>query len=110
MANEPKAPATRRKATAKTAADKPAKTALKAPPTKKTAAADKPAKPAAAKPRKTKALASAAPITPETRLRHIAVAAYYIAEKRGFAGDAADDWLTAEQQIDHLLLAGQLPA
>ncbi len=48
-------------------------------------------------------------ITAEARLRHIEVAAYYIAEHRGFSGgDAADDWLAAEQQIDHLLLAGKL--
>ena len=33
--------------------------------------------------------------------RHLEVAAYYIAERRGFAGDhALDDWLEAERQID----------
>ena len=34
----------------------------------------------------------------------IAVAAYYLAEKRGFAGDCADaDWMTAEVEIDAML-------
>src|SRR5262245_39221841 len=52
----------------------------------------------------------AQPITAEERLRHIEVAAYYIAEKRGFSGgDAAEDWMAAESQVDGLLLAGRLP-
>ncbi len=34
----------------------------------------------------------------------IAVAAYYLAEHRGFSGgNATDDWLAAEQQIDRML-------
>lgn len=107
MANEVKARTARRKTSNKAeteqAAAKPAK---KAKTDSKTGVA-KPAGKAASKPRKT---ASKLPITPEVRLRHIEVAAYYIAEKRGFAdGDTAEDWLTAERQVDHLLLSGKLP-
>jgi hypothetical protein len=40
----------------------------------------------------------------EERSEMIAVAAYYLAEHRGFAPDGAtDDWLAAEQQIDLML-------
>jgi hypothetical protein len=36
--------------------------------------------------------------------RMIAEAAYYLAEKRGFAGEhALDDWLTAERQVGQLI-------
>lgn len=42
--------------------------------------------------------------TAEERSEMIAVAAYYLAERRGFAsGSATDDWLKAEQQIDRML-------
>lgn len=35
------------------------------------------------------------------RIERIAVAAYYRAEARGFApGEAMDDWLTAEAEVD----------
>lgn len=45
-------------------------------------------------------------ITPEQRLRDIAVAAYYIAERRGFApGDPLEDWVQGEAEIDCLLAA-----
>ncbi|MBK5929152.1 hypothetical protein CCR82_01025 [Halochromatium salexigens] len=40
----------------------------------------------------------------EERGEMIAVAAYYLAEHRGFtAGSAIEDWLEAEQQIDRML-------
>ena len=43
-------------------------------------------------------------VTPEERQHMIAIAAYIRAEKRGFAGgDAVDDWLHAEAEIDALL-------
>jgi len=39
--------------------------------------------------------------TPEERHYLIAVAAYFIAEQRGFQGDAAlDDWVQAEAAVD----------
>jgi hypothetical protein len=43
-------------------------------------------------------------VTPEERQHMIAIAAYVRAEKRGFVGgDAVDDWLYAEAEIDTLL-------
>ncbi|MGZ0080535.1 DUF2934 domain-containing protein [Methylomonas sp. ZR1] len=43
-------------------------------------------------------------VTPEERYRMIAEAAYYRAEKHGFAGgDMAEDWREAEAEIDCLL-------
>lgn len=40
-------------------------------------------------------------LSPEERLRYIAEAAYYRAEKRGFApGGELDDWLEAEAEVD----------
>jgi hypothetical protein len=42
--------------------------------------------------------------TPAERAEMIAVAAYYLAERRGFAPGGADtDWLLAEEQIDRML-------
>lgn len=46
----------------------------------------------------------AATISPEERCQAIAVAAYYLAEARGFQpGSELDDWLVAEAQIDQKL-------
>lgn len=42
-------------------------------------------------------------VSPEERYRMIAEAAYYRAEKRGFAGDMAEDWREAEAEIDRVL-------
>mgnify|MGYP001806376596 CR=1 FL=1 len=42
--------------------------------------------------------------TPEQRREMIAIAAYYLAEQRGFApGGAETDWLRAERAVDALL-------
>ena len=42
----------------------------------------------------------------EERGEMIAVAAYYLAEQRGFSADGTiDDWLEAERRIDRLLEA-----
>ncbi|QGU32588.1 DUF2934 domain-containing protein [Thermochromatium tepidum] len=50
-----------------------------------------------------------APPTPAERHAMIAVAAYYLAERRGFApGGAEADWLAAERAIDAMLAARQL--
>jgi hypothetical protein len=47
---------------------------------------------------------SSSPVTAEMRRTMIAEAAYYIAERRGFAdGGTMDDWLLAEKQIDAAL-------
>lgn len=80
---------------------------VKASPAKAVAKKNTAAKSAAAKPVAKKAApAKAAPakkgngITAEQRYRMIAEAAYYIAEKRGFApGDPSRDWADAEAQI-----------
>lgn len=50
-------------------------------------------------------------ITAEERHRMIAEAAYFIALQRGFAeGDAFDDWVAAERQIDRTLLVVPTPS
>ncbi|MCF7991176.1 MAG: DUF2934 domain-containing protein [Thiohalocapsa sp.] len=42
--------------------------------------------------------------SPDERERMVAVAAYYLAEHRGFApGGQDDDWRRAERQIDSML-------
>jgi hypothetical protein len=56
-----------------------------------------------ATPRKTAPNASGIPqLTPEERYRMICEAAYFLAEKRGFVGDTANDWFEAERQIENL--------
>jgi hypothetical protein len=48
--------------------------------------------------------ATAGAISPERRNGMVAEAAYYIAERRGFAeGSPIEDWLMAEAQIDAML-------
>jgi hypothetical protein len=48
--------------------------------------------------------APAASIEPDAMHRMIETAAYYQAEKRGFAaGHEQDDWLIAEQEISRML-------
>jgi hypothetical protein len=47
-------------------------------------------------------------VTPEERAHMIAEAAYYRAERRGFApGHELEDWLAAEAEIDRELVAAQ---
>lgn len=108
----------------KKATTKAAAAATKAPP--KTAAkpvAAKPAatktatktaaKPATAAPRKAAKSANpgVAGIGPEQRRHYVEVAAYYIAERRGFVGGShAEDWIAAEAEIDRLLKEGKLNA
>jgi hypothetical protein len=53
------------------------------------------------------ALAGLANVTPARRLAMIRDAAYFRAERRGFApGNDADDWAAAEREIDELLAKG----
>lgn len=48
-------------------------------------------------------------VNPDQRRNYIEVAAYYIAERRGFSGGhEAEDWATAEIEIDRLLAEGKL--
>ena len=56
-----------------------------------------PVKPAAAS-------TKAAPLTPAERMKMIAEAAYFIAEKHGFSnGRELTDWTAAEKQVDALI-------
>jgi hypothetical protein len=49
-------------------------------------------------------------IDQELRRDMIAKAAYYRAERRGFAaGHEAEDWLAAESEVDAALMLGALP-
>ncbi|MDE2599654.1 MAG: DUF2934 domain-containing protein [Rhodocyclaceae bacterium] len=121
MANE-KTSTTRRKSSTETkaaiskptvkTASKSKTAAVKAAPVKaapKKTSVSKTEKPAEKKPAARKAKATGQPITAETRLRHIEIAAYYIAENSGFNRNPADCWIAAESEIDGLLLAGKLP-
>lgn len=84
---------------------KAASTATTAVPRARKAAAPSPAevkspakapKPVATRSRKP----ASAPLPDELRRRYVAVAAYYIAERRGFQGRPSDDdWYEAEEQI-----------
>lgn len=48
-------------------------------------------------------------ISNEQRRRYIEVAAYFMAERRGFAGaNPASDWVKAEIEIDRMISAGKL--
>lgn len=110
MATEAKPAASAKAATKKPAA--PAKKAAAAPKTAKAAPGIKAAPKAADAPR-----AKATParrsktveVDPELRRHYVEVAAYYIAERRGFLGGCEhEDWLAAEVEIDGLLQAGKL--
>lgn len=86
-----------------------AKTAAKTAAPKKPAA--KSAVPKAAKPKAApKTAAKKVPaLSPDQRRYYVEVAAYYMAERRGFqGGDPAGDWLAAEAEIDRLLQEGVL--
>jgi len=61
-------------------------------------------KPAANTVLPTEAPTVATALAAEQKRRLVEVAAYYIAERRGFeGGDAASDWLAAEAEIDTLM-------
>jgi Protein of unknown function (DUF2934) len=48
-------------------------------------------------------------VTPEQRRHYIEVAAFYIAERRGFTpGDPMADWLAAQAEIDRAIASGRL--
>ncbi|MCF8200085.1 MAG: DUF2934 domain-containing protein [Sulfuritalea sp.] len=96
----------------KPAAPKPKQTPAEIKPAKakpkteaKAAPAVKPAVKKPAKPRSKKPVL----VPPEQRRFYVEVAAYHIAERRGFAaGDPLEDWVQAEAEIDRLLAAGLL--
>ena len=72
-----------------------AKTEVVSKPTKKVAVAAK------------KASAVAKRLDPAQRANYVEVAAFYIAERRGFAAaNPMDDWLAAEAEIDRMIASG----
>ena len=89
-----KAPKAASTSTAKAAVPRARKAAAPSPAEVKSPA--KAPKPVATRSRK----AASAPLPDELRRRYVAVAAYYIAERRGFQGRPSDDdWYEAEEQI-----------
>jgi len=110
---------TKTKATAKV--DAPVAATAAAPvattPVVEKAAETKPAVKATAKKvsaAKTKLKPSSTPapvLTSEQRNHYVSVAAFYIAERRGFTlGNPADDWLEAEAEVDRLIASGHFTA
>jgi hypothetical protein len=90
-----KSAVTKAAAPAKSTATKPVVSAAKTTGTKKPAIAKK----------------SASPLSAGQRRFYVEVAAYYIAERRGFqGGNALDDWAAAEAEVDRLLRDGILNA
>lgn len=50
-------------------------------------------------------------VSPDQHRHYVEVAAYYIAERRGFPGDGTlEDWLQAEAEVERLLKDGLLNA
>ncbi len=99
-------PAVKANAAAKPAAAKKPATTAKAT---KSGAVAKPAKPVTSTTKPTKAKAGGGALAPDQRRYYIEVAAYYIAERRGFqGGDALEDWAAAEAEVDRLLREGVL--
>jgi hypothetical protein len=73
------------------------KAAVKKSPAQKAAPTKVGATPVAARPA----------VTAEQRHHYIEVAAFYVAQRRGFApGNPIDDWAMAEQEVDGLIAAG----
>ena len=107
-----KSPVVAKAPAAKKAIAKPVATTSK--PAKKTApkAAAKPvtqpvAKPATKPATARKAAAVAKRLDPAQRANYVEVAAFYIAERRGFAAaNPMDDWLAAEAEIARLIASG----
>ena len=65
------------------------------------------AKKAAAKANPDPVAATGTTISPEQRLHYVEVAAFYIAERRGFTpGHPVDDWSAAEAEVDRLIASG----
>jgi len=90
-----KAPA-KKTATAPVVATAP-KAAVKKVPAKKAAPAKASTTPVATRPA----------VTAEQRHNYIEVAAFYVAQRRGFApGNPVDDWAMAEREVDGLIASG----
>ncbi|MDP2810911.1 MAG: DUF2934 domain-containing protein [Rhodocyclaceae bacterium] len=80
-----------------------AMTKAKAPVKAKAPAVAKPA--AAPRPRRT----AAPKVDPDQHRHYVQIAAYFIAEQRGFLGGCdVEDWVLAENEIDRMLREGKL--
>jgi surface antigen len=91
----------------KTAKAAPASTTTKT--VAKPAAKKAPARATSARPARGNGAAKSHRVNPDQRRNYIEVAAYYIAERRGFVGgNEIDDWAAAEAEIDRLLSEGKL--
>ncbi len=88
----------------------PKKPAAKQPAAKKTVEAKKATGPKKATPKASVTRGVVRREVSEDQRRHyIEVAAYYIAERRGFVGGSPEeDWQAAEAEIDRLLAEGKL--
>lgn len=93
---EAKKPAAKKTAAAKPKAAATKESAKKTVAAKKTSAEKKPAAPK-------KAATKAPKMGAEERYRMTEVAAYYMAERNGFAGNPVDYWTAAEAQVSKLL-------
>lgn len=92
---------------AKSPSKSAAKPAAKPMPAAKAAAKPAPATKAAAPAKARKAVMPK--FDPAQRQHYVEVAAYYIAERRGFLGGCeTEDWNQAEREIDNLLREGKL--
>jgi hypothetical protein len=108
-AAKPAKPAKAKSVTLKPEAPKPVgvKVAAKKSSAAKTVAKDAPAKPKKAATPKKAAPAARPAMSAAQRNNYVEVAAFYIAERRGFAAaNPADDWAAAEAEIDRLIASG----
>jgi hypothetical protein len=79
----------------------------KAAPAKKGVAKKVAAEPTAKRTPTKKKVTAKPPMDPAQRANYVQVAAFYIAERRGFAAaDPMEDWLAAEAEIDRLIASG----
>lgn len=64
-------------------------------------------KAAPAKPKASTATNKKSALSQEQRNHYVEVAAFYIAERRGFApGNPVEDWASAEEEVDRLIASG----
>lgn len=93
----------------KTAKAAPASTTAKTKAAAKPPAKKAPARATATKAARGNGAAKSHRVNADQRRNYIEVAAYYIAERRGFAGgNEMDDWAAAEAEVDRLLSEGKL--
>ena len=111
-ARKPKAPASKNAPPAKPAkavkTKAPAKTATATKP-RTLAKAEPPAKAKPAAVPRSRRTAPKGGVPPDQRRHYVEVAAYFIAEQRGFLGGCEiEDWVLAESEIERMLKEGKL--